>query len=66
MCFVHRLPTIEDADDVKYDLRSIFPVIDFHVPLIIAVFAVRSRFPSRRSRAIRGTLKLWTWVPWTL
>jgi hypothetical protein len=38
-CFVHRLPTIEDADDVKYDLRSIFPVIDFHVPLIIAVFA---------------------------
>ena len=39
MCFVHRLPTIEDADDVKYDLRSIFPVIDFHVPLIIAVFA---------------------------
>ena len=25
------LPTIEDADDARYDLRSIFPVIDFHV-----------------------------------
>ena len=34
-----RLPTIEDADDARYDLRSIFPVIDFHVPVVIAAFA---------------------------
>ena len=33
------LPTIEDADDARYDLRSIFPVIDFHVPVVIAAFA---------------------------
>jgi hypothetical protein len=33
-CRRSRTPTT-----LKYDLRSIFPVIDFHVPLIIAVFA---------------------------
>lgn len=34
-----RLPTIESPGDMHYDLRSMFPVIDLHVPVIIAAFA---------------------------
>ena len=34
-----RLPTVEDSGEAQYDLRSLFPVLDLHVPVIIAVFA---------------------------
>ena len=34
-----RLPTIEDPTEARYDLRCMFPVLDLHVPVIIAVFS---------------------------